>query len=53
LQGKVEASGLPSGEVEEFIYEHKLRFGFDIDRSKLVRNEGFRCLYKICLNALW
>jgi hypothetical protein len=53
LQGKVEASGAPSGDIEEFINEHKRRFGFDIDRSKLVRNEGLRCLYKMCLNSLW
>ncbi len=38
LQGKVEASGPPSGDVDEFIDEHKRRFGCDIDRSKLVRN---------------
>jgi hypothetical protein len=24
-----------------------------MDRSKLVRNEGLRCLYKMCLNSLW
>jgi hypothetical protein len=53
LQGKVEASGPPSGDIEEFINEHNHRFGFDIDRTKLVRNEGLRCLYKMCLNSLW
>jgi hypothetical protein len=51
LQGKVEASGPPSGDVDEFINEHKRRFGFDIDRSKLVRNEDLRRLYKMCLNS--
>jgi hypothetical protein len=53
LQGKVETLGPPAGDVVEFIDEHKRRFGFDIDRSKLVLNEALRCLYKICLNALW
>jgi hypothetical protein len=53
LQGKVEASGPPSRDVEEFINEHKHHFGFDIDRSKLVRNDGLRCLYKMCLISLW
>jgi hypothetical protein len=55
LQGKVEASEPPSGNIDEFIAEHKRRFGFGIDRSKLVqdKNEGLRALYKLCLNSLW
>jgi hypothetical protein len=36
FQGKVEASEPPSRDIDEFIDEHKYRFGLDIDRSKLV-----------------
>ncbi len=31
LQGKIEASGSPSRAINDFINEHKRRFGFDID----------------------
>jgi hypothetical protein len=53
LKGKVQASGLPHGDIAEFIDEHKRRFGFTLDATKMERNEGLRSLYKICLNSLW
>ena len=53
LKGKVEASGMPKADLPEFIAEHERRFGFTLDPTKMVRNEGLRSLYKICLNALW
>jgi hypothetical protein len=53
LQGKVEASEPPSGNIDEFINEHKRRFGFDINRSKRVHDDSLRGLYKLCLNSLW
>ena len=53
LKGKVQASGLPHGDLAEFIAEHERRFGFKLDANKMERNEGLRSLYKICLNILW
>ena len=55
LKGKVEASGtkLEGEELEEFLMEHKKRFGIDLDRANLKRNEGYRSLMKIQLNSLW
>ena len=53
LKGKVQASGMPGGNLDEFIAEHERRFGFTLDKANLERNEGLRSLYKICLNSLW
>ena len=55
LKGKIEASGtnLEGSDLDEFILEHKKRFGFDLDRDNLKRNEGYRALMKIQLNSLW
>ena len=55
LKGKIEASGcnLEGKELDEFIREHKERFGFDIDVYKLKKNPGMRALMKIQLNSLW
>ena len=55
MKGKIEASGtnLEGSDLDEFILEHKKRFGFDLDRANLKRNEGYRALMKIQLNSLW
>ncbi len=55
LKMKVEASGtkLTGEALEAFVYEHKQRFGFDINVDNLAKNAGMRALMKIQLNSLW
>eukprot|EP00873_Tetraselmis_striata_P042491 jgi/Tetstr1/462755/TSEL_007707.t1 len=53
LKTKVEASGAPKGDIDEFIDEHEKRFGFRLEREKLEANPGMRALAKISLNSLW
>eukprot|EP00873_Tetraselmis_striata_P000952 jgi/Tetstr1/421216/TSEL_001121.t1 len=52
LKIKVETSGGPKGDIDEFIDEHEKRFGFRLEREKLQANPGMRALAKISLNSL-
>ena len=55
LKMKVEASGtkLTGEALDEFIEEHKQRFGFTLNKDNMKLNPGMRALMKIQLNSLW
>eukprot|EP00873_Tetraselmis_striata_P043674 jgi/Tetstr1/463938/TSEL_008743.t1 len=50
LKTKVDASGAPKGDIEEFIDGHEMRFGFQLEHEKLEANPGMRALAKISLS---
>eukprot|EP00873_Tetraselmis_striata_P041814 jgi/Tetstr1/462078/TSEL_007148.t1 len=50
LKTKVDASGAPKGDIEEFIDGHEMRFGFQLEHEKLEANPGMRALAKTSLS---
>lgn len=52
LKTKVESSEPPKN-VDAFVAEYKERFDIDLDKSKMVQNDGMRALSKLRANNLW
>lgn len=55
---KTHSSGFPDGisteeQQEEFVRECREKFGMQIEKDKMIRNDARRTLSKLCLNSLW
>lgn len=55
---KTHSSGFPDGisteeQQEQFVRECREKFGMQIEKDKMIRNDARRTLSKLCLNSLW
>jgi hypothetical protein len=53
LKLKTEASGYDGDNIDNYISSYKIHCGIDLDKDKIVSNNGKKLLAKICLNSLW